>query len=89
MTLIQHSHDFLTEPHGGADFMVRYRCFYRFGGVVMTTAGLKSSQRTKAIRVSLRVSLPLAMSALSLPTSQASTSNRVTDEAHFTEALGG
>jgi hypothetical protein len=29
----------------------------------------------------------LAMSALSLPTSQAST-NRVTDETHFTEALG-
>jgi hypothetical protein len=52
VTLIQHSHDFLTEPHGGADFMVRYRCFYRFGGVVMTTAGLKSSQRTKAMRVS-------------------------------------
>jgi hypothetical protein len=51
----------------------------------MTTAGLKSSQRTKA----MRVSLPFAMSALSLPTSLASTSNRVTDEAHFTEALGG
>jgi hypothetical protein len=51
---------------------------------VMTTAGLKLSQRTEA----MRVSLPLAMSALSLPTSQASTSNRVTDEARFTEALG-
>jgi flagellar biosynthesis protein FliR len=85
VTLIQHSHDFLTEPHGGADFMVRLPMLYRFGCVVMTTAGLKSSQRTKAIRVSL----PLAMSALSLPTSQASTSNRVTDEAHFTEASWG
>jgi hypothetical protein len=27
VTLIQHSHNFLTEPHGGPDFMVRYRCF--------------------------------------------------------------
>ena len=82
MTLIQHSHDFSNRATWRR--VVRYRC-YRFGGVVMTTAGLKSSQRTNA----MRVSLPFAMSALSLPTSQASTSNRVTDEAHFTEALGG
>lgn len=33
VTLIQHSRDFLPEPHGGADFMVRYGCFTDSGAL--------------------------------------------------------
>src|SRR5215470_3224652 len=40
----------LPEPHCGADFMVHCSVLYRFGGLIMTIASLKWSQKATATR---------------------------------------
>src|SRR5262249_42610469 len=69
--------------HCGADFMVCYRCF-RFGGLVMTVANLKSSQKATAMREVLASNDVRTLIANQLGVDI----KRVTDDAHFTDDLG-
>ena len=57
---------------------------YRFGGLVMTIASLKSSQKTRAMREVLASNDVRTLIANQLCVDV----KRVTDEAHFTEDLG-
>src|ERR1700741_4209825 len=64
--------------------MVRCRWLHRFGGLVMTIASLKSSQKTRAMREVLASNDVRTLIANQLGVDV----KRVTDEAHFTDDLG-
>src|SRR5262245_11515868 len=82
VTLIQHSHDFLPEPHGGADFMVRCRCF--------SDSGLCQDHHQLEIgSEDYERSLLASNDVRTLKANQLGVDvKRVTDEAHFTDDLG-
>src|SRR5215472_16540519 len=64
--------------------MVRCQAFYRFGGLVMTVASLKWSQKLAASRELLASNDVRTLIANQLGVDV----KRVTDEAHFTDDLG-
>src|SRR5215468_7264791 len=65
-------------------FYVRLPVLYRFGGLVMTIASLKSSQKTRAMTEVLASNNVRTLIADQLGVDV----KRVTDEAHFTDDLG-
>src|SRR5215472_14087429 len=64
--------------------MVRCRAFYRFGGLVMTIASLRSSPKATTMREVLASNDVRTLIANHLGVDV----KRMTDEAHFTDDLG-
>src|SRR5215471_7868535 len=75
----------LTRATLRSGFYGRLPVLYRFGGLVMTIASLKSSQRTRAMTEVLASNDLRTLIASQLASIDV---KRVTDEAHFTDDLG-
>jgi len=74
----------LTRATLRSGFYGRLPVLYRFGGLVMTIASLKSSQKTRAMTEVLASNDVRTLIANQLGVDV----KRVTDEAHFTDDLG-
>src|SRR5215472_13414867 len=83
VVLLQHSQDFYTGPHCGADCLIA--CPTRTNwGLIMTIGSLKWTEQTRAIKGVLATNDVRTLIANHLGVSV----SRVTDEAHFTDDLG-
>ncbi len=85
VVLLQHSQDFCRAPHCGADCLVASQTYStRWGGPIMTIAGLTSSDQATAIEAAFAANDVRTLIANHLGVSV----GRVTDDAHFAHDLG-
>jgi acyl carrier protein len=84
VVLLQHSQDFYTAPHYGADCLVGSQTYSTNWGPIMTIGGLTSSDQTTAIKAAFAANDVRTLIANHLGVSV----GRVTDDAHFTHDLG-
>src|SRR5262249_59926978 len=84
VVLLQHSLDFYTAPHWGADCLVACLIVFNYWGLIMIIGDLTLSKQTKAIKAAFATNDVRTFIANQLGVNVA----RVTDDAHFTDDLG-